>query len=107
MRKLKIASLLLVCTLAVSIFPVTVSATSNYCQRLVSGNQCGKLLRWYSVGRSITYSASHKYGGIWIIGQSTCNYKYYISYKEYKCASGHIDSSSQDTIEFDHSSCGK
>lgn len=106
MKRLKIVTLLLAFTLTVSILPITASAASSYCQRLVNGNQCGKILSWYTTGRSITQAASHKYGGILGIGQSTCNYEYYVVYKEHRCISGHIDDTKEDRIESKHT-CGK
>lgn len=106
MKKLKIASLLLALTLAVSIFPISASAAADYCQRLVNGNQCGKILSWYTTGRSVTYATSHKYGGFLGIGASTCNYEYYLLYKEHRCISGHVDETKADRIESKHT-CGK
>lgn len=93
------------CALAMTVLPAS-AAQTNYCQRLVGYNQCGKYLYWTTTGRSITYYDYHEYGGILGMGQSKCNYQYYYSYLERKCLDGHVAEASTLKNESGHT-CGK
>lgn len=104
--KVKLLPLLLAVIICFVAFAPVALAATDYCQRLVNGNQCGKTLYWYYTGRSISYDASHKYGGFLGIGQQTCNYEYYYKYYDYKCSSGHVAKTSTSRIETGHD-CGK
>ena len=104
--KVKLLPLLLAVIICFVAFAPVAMAATDYSQRLVNGNQCGKTLYWYYTGRSISYDASHKYGGFLGIGQQTCNYEYYYKYYDYKCSSGHVEKTRTSRVETGHD-CGK
>lgn len=109
MKKSKITALLLAGTLAVTSFlpSVTASAVPSYCQRLINGNQCGKLVKEYETGRSISYEETHMYGGGFLgIGAKPCTYEYYYKYVQSKCLAGHVASTARIRCESGHI-CGK
>lgn len=109
MKKSKITALLLAGTLAVTSFlpSVTASAVPSYCQRLINGNQCGKLVKEYETGRSISYEESHEYGGFLnTFGKKTCTYEYYYKYVQSKCSAGHVASTARVKVESGHI-CGE
>lgn len=56
--KVKLLPLLLAVIICFVAFAPVAMAATDYCQRLVNGNQCGKTLYWYYTGRSISYDAS-------------------------------------------------
>lgn len=106
MKLRKLTAIFLAVVLSMGIVASAALAATSYCQRKVGGKQCGNPLYWYNDGTSITYSGSHTYGGFLSIGQKTCNYNYYYTYKVYKCSSGHIADSSSTYHEYGHD-CGK
>ncbi len=106
MKLRKLTAILLAVVLTMGIVASTALAATSYCQRKVGNKQCGLPLYWYSDGRSINYSSSHKYGGFLGIGQQTCYFDYYYTYTVYKCSSGHVADSSSTYHETGHD-CGK
>ena len=67
---------------------------------LISGCNC-KVNCEYQ-GTSARYAASHKYGGVLGLLQSTCNYTYQDNYYALICTAGHITSCWTTRDEFGH-----
>lgn len=102
----KLVAIVIAVVISLGIMSILVFATNEYCPILVNGKQCGEVIIKVLTGRSITYSASHTYGGFLGIGKKTCNYQYYYNYINNQCLNEHVISTFTTTVESGHV-CGQ
>lgn len=106
MKRKKLKTCILATILSLCVLSTTAFAATDYCQFLVGNKQCGYPISPKYTGKSVDYSASHKYDTILGLGGNVCNYTYYYGYYNNQCSQGHVSSSFQVRVEYGHT-CGK